>query len=100
MGIEELRASPQATITIKDAAAVLGINTRTLTSALSIHGGDIRAVRVGRRVIIPRDSFLAWLDGADHTEADQTASASAGPDATAIIRAKLIELLGELESVA
>lgn len=96
MNANDLRSSTAAVVTVRDAAAILGVNARTLTGALSIHGGEIRAVRVGRRVVIPRSSFLAWLDGAATDEAPEAVAVS---DAAAVVRQKLIALLSDLESV-
>lgn len=97
LSLEDVRASRSAVITIKDAASLLGCNPRTVTAALSIHGGDIPARRVGRRVVIPRVQWLAWLDG--QTDADEAVQPAedAQPDTAAIVRAKLLQLLAELE---
>lgn len=65
MNFDQLRESSAAVVTVKDAADILGVDRRTLTGALSVHGGPIRAVQVGRRVVIPRETFLRWLDGDD-----------------------------------
>lgn len=98
LSIDDVRASRSAVITIKDAASLLGCNPRTVTAALSIHGGDIPARRVGRRVVIPRVQWLAWLDG--QVDVDEAAPLGDDPvrlDTTAIVRAKLLQLLAELE---
>ena len=100
--LEELRASPTAVVTIKDAAAILNVNPRTLSGALTIHGGDVPSRRIGRRVVIPREAFLAWLE-----PATVGSSATPAPDVAdthstatvATIRTKLVELLSELEGV-
>lgn len=43
-------------ITIKDAAAMLGVDPRTLSQG--VKDGTIPAVQLGRRVLIPREPFL------------------------------------------
>ena len=99
MTLDELRASGSATISVRDAAELLGVDPRTVTSELSTNGGSLRAVRVGRRVVIPRVAFLTWLEGrADRADEIVPASSSA-VDPVAIVRAKLVEFLGELESM-
>ena len=95
MTIDELRESSRATVTVREAAELLGVDNRTLSAALSIHGGAIYAVRIGRRVVIPRVPLVAILDG-DATRRDEVAAAASAPDATSVLRAKLIELLAGL----
>lgn len=55
--LAELRASSALTITRKDAAAALGVDPRTVT--VGIEDGTIPAIKLGRRVVIPRAKFLA-----------------------------------------
>lgn len=95
--LDEVRASECAVISVKDAATLLACNPRTVTAALSIHGGDIPARRVGRRVVIPREPFLAWLTGGE--QAPKVEASPSVLDPAAGVRAKLIELLGALEGV-
>lgn len=99
MTLEDVRSSTCAVITIKDAARLLGVNPRTVSAALTLNGGDIPARRVGRRVVIPRVPWLAWLDGdgTTHTGTADQPPTQAEPDTAAIVRAKLLELLAELE---
>lgn len=61
--IEDLRRSSNATVTLREAAAILGVDARTVSGA--VKSGEIPGVRVGRRVLIPRHRFLAFLDGAE-----------------------------------
>lgn len=98
--LDDVRASRSAVITIKDAASLLGCNPRTVTAALSIHGGDIPARRVGRRVVIPRVQWLAWLDGQTDTNEPTPPTEDVQPDTAAIVRAKLLQLLAELEAAS
>ncbi len=57
MDLEELRISRAAVVTVAQAAAVLGVDVRTVTRA--IENGELQAVRLGRRVLIPRLPLLA-----------------------------------------
>ncbi|NLB47882.1 MAG: helix-turn-helix domain-containing protein [Microbacteriaceae bacterium] len=55
--LDDLRRSRSAVITRTEAAAALGVDPRTITA--SIDNGTIPSVRLGRRVVIPREKFLA-----------------------------------------
>jgi excisionase family DNA binding protein len=57
--LEELRISRAAVVTVAQAAAVFGVDVRTVTRA--IENGDLPALRLGRRVLIPRLPLLAAL---------------------------------------
>jgi excisionase family DNA binding protein len=65
--LDELRASRSAVVTIADAAAVLGIDARTVSRAMQ--NGDLPALRVGRRLLIPRLLLLACLGAAESPQA-------------------------------
>lgn len=54
--LAELRESSVLTITRAQAAAALGVDPRTVT--VGIKDGTIPAIRLGRRVVIPREKFL------------------------------------------
>ncbi|WP_422933058.1 helix-turn-helix domain-containing protein [Sinomonas sp. P47F7] len=58
--IEELRESRRVVITRAEAAAALGVDPRTVT--IAIESGSIPSVRLGRRVVIPRERFLRLFD--------------------------------------
>lgn len=58
--LTELRISRAATITRAQAAAVLGVDPRTITTA--VQNGTIPSLHLGRRVLIPREKFLALFD--------------------------------------
>ena len=60
MTIETLRASRSLVITRTDAAAALGVDPRTVTAG--IDNGTIPWVKLGRRVLIPREKFLKLFD--------------------------------------
>ena len=59
MDLEELRISRAAVVTVAQAAAVFGVDVRTVTRA--IENGELQALRLGRRVLIPRLPLLAAL---------------------------------------
>lgn len=58
--LKELRANESATITRQDVADALGIDPRTVTTG--IRQGNIPSIKIGRRVLIPREKFLALFD--------------------------------------
>lgn len=58
--LDDLRASRNAVITRAEAAAALGVDPRTITA--SIENGSIPSVKLGRRVVIPREKFLHLFD--------------------------------------
>lgn len=58
--LEALRSSTAAAITRTEAAAVLGVDPRTISAA--INQGTVPAIRLGAKVLIPRERFLALFD--------------------------------------
>lgn len=58
--IEMLRDSPSMVITRTEAALALGVDPRTVTAG--IDNGTIPSVKLGRRVVIPREKFLRLFD--------------------------------------
>ncbi|GAA1557683.1 helix-turn-helix domain-containing protein [Brevibacterium picturae] len=58
--IDQLRASRSLVITRAEAAAALGVDPRTVTAG--IENGNIPSVKLGRRVVIPREKFLRLFD--------------------------------------
>lgn len=58
--IEDLRSSAKAVLNRTEVANVLGVDPRTVTKA--IDDGAIPALRLGRRVLIPREKFLDLLE--------------------------------------
>jgi len=62
LDLEWLRNLKRATITQAEAAKLYGVNPRTLTAA--IKDGTIPAIRMGHRVVIPREPLLTMLSGA------------------------------------
>jgi excisionase family DNA binding protein len=59
------------TYTVEQVAALLGIARGVAYEA--VRTGEIPAARVGRRWLVPRKRFHAWLDGAE--PADQQGAA-------------------------
>ncbi|MEO7147044.1 MAG: helix-turn-helix domain-containing protein [Terrimesophilobacter sp.] len=60
--IETLRESRSLVITRTEAAEALGVDPRTVTAGVENH--TIPSVRLGRRVVIPREKFLKLFDPA------------------------------------
>lgn len=59
--LEWLRGITAAVVTRDDVAELLGVDPRTVTSA--VESGQLPSLRVGRRVLIPRVPLLALLEG-------------------------------------
>ena len=56
------QAAPERLVmTVAEAASVLGVHHLTIRRA--VERGELHAVRLGRRVIIPRASLESFLDG-------------------------------------
>lgn len=53
-----------ATYTVEEVAVLLGVSRGVAYQ--SVQSGEIPAKRIGRRWVIPRSSFDAWLNGADN----------------------------------
>jgi excisionase family DNA binding protein len=70
--LDELRASRSAVVTIADVATVLGIDARTVSRA--VQNGELPALRVGRRILIPRLLLLACLGAAESPRVADPAS--------------------------
>lgn len=58
--IDQLRESRSVVITRTEVAAALGVDPRTVT--IAIESGSIPSVKLGRRVVIPREKFLRLFD--------------------------------------
>lgn len=58
--VTALRNSTELAINQKTAAAALGVDPRTVSAAIA--SGTIPAVKLGRRVLIPREKFLALFE--------------------------------------
>ena len=59
--IAQARTSEAAALTRAEVAAILNVDTRTVTRA--IESGEIPSIRLGRRRLIPREPFLALMTG-------------------------------------
>jgi len=59
MNLDDLVRSNSAVVTIAEAAELLGVDARTVSRAMG--SGDLPALRVGRRLLIPRLPLLAHL---------------------------------------
>jgi excisionase family DNA binding protein len=58
--MDSLRRSDKVVLTKGEVAAALGVDPRTLTNGIA--DGTIPSLRLGRRVVIPRERFLAIFD--------------------------------------
>ncbi len=58
--LEDLRTSTAPTITMTTAAAVLEVDPRTVSAG--VKEGTIPSVRLGRRIVIPREKFLKLFE--------------------------------------
>lgn len=59
--LDELRARP--TLTVTEAAQLLGIGRNTAYSA--VQRGELPSLRIGGRVLIPTARLIALLEGGD-----------------------------------
>ncbi|MFV0374799.1 helix-turn-helix domain-containing protein [Microbacterium sp.] len=64
--MDDLRRRRSLVITRQEATEALGVDPRTIT--VGIEDGTIPSVKIGRRIVIPREKFLALF--ADDTTAD------------------------------
>ena len=58
--IEMLRNARSLVITRTEAARALGVDPRTITAG--IENGTLPSVKLGHRVVIPREKFLRLFD--------------------------------------
>jgi len=61
MTLMQARMSEAAALTRAEAAEILQVDPRTVGRA--IEAGEIPSIRLGRRVLVPRERFIALLDG-------------------------------------
>lgn len=59
--LREVRQSTRATLSVSEVADVLNVDPRTVSSAIA--AGELPSVKLGRRLLIPREPFLSILDG-------------------------------------
>lgn len=62
--LEEAKVATAAVLTRNEVAGILRVNPRTVTEG--IRQGTIPAIRVGRRIVIPREPFVAMFTRPDH----------------------------------
>jgi excisionase family DNA binding protein len=62
---------PRQTYTVSETAALLGISIQTAYTA--VHKGDIRAIRVSKRLLVPVGEIDRLLHGTPDTEGDRHA---------------------------
>jgi excisionase family DNA binding protein len=48
-------------LTVEEAATIAGVGRGAMYAA--VKDGTVPSLRLGRRILIPRKAFLAWLDG-------------------------------------
>jgi excisionase family DNA binding protein len=58
--LNRVRESSAATLTRTEVAQVMQVDPRTVTEG--IRQGIIPAIKLGRRILIPREKFLALFD--------------------------------------
>lgn len=51
---------PSAMMSVDQAAGLAGLSRRTMDTL--IHSGEVPSAKIGRRRLVPRKAFLAWLD--------------------------------------
>jgi excisionase family DNA binding protein len=74
--LEDLRKSRAAVVTVAQAADVFGVDVRTVTRAIA--NGELPALRLGRRVLIPRLPLLAALGVSDDDALPEAHDAASG----------------------
>lgn len=67
-GLEKL------TFTVSEAALLLG--TSRTTAYECVHTGQLRAVRLGRRLVIPREAIVELLAGPASSGSDETGASA------------------------
>lgn len=67
MTLDDLQTSTSATLTVTATGEILGLDPRTVMRG--VEDGTIPAIRIGRRVVIPRLPLLKMLTGDEQTVA-------------------------------
>jgi excisionase family DNA binding protein len=60
MTLADLRKSNKVALNLSEVALLLGIDARTVSASAT--AGELPCVRIGRRVLIPREPLLRMLD--------------------------------------
>lgn len=58
--LADARKSTRAALSLAEVALVLGVDPRTVSASAA--SGELPCVRLGRRVLIPREPLIAMLD--------------------------------------
>lgn len=61
MTLAQARRSENAVLTRTEIAAILNVDARTVTRGIA--AGEIPSIRLGRRVLVPREPFIALMTG-------------------------------------
>jgi excisionase family DNA binding protein len=67
----------RVTITVEEAARQLGISRGSAYAAA--RRGELPAIRLNRRIVVPRVAFQRWLEGAGMDPRELAAGAASGP---------------------
>jgi excisionase family DNA binding protein len=59
-------------LTVDEVARVLRISRGSAFAA--VRRGDIPSIRIGRRILVPKETLIAWLDGTLPVEASDRKS--------------------------
>ena len=62
-----MQQDERLTYSVKEVAARLGVCPASVRNGISV--GDIPALWIGRRVVIPKHQFERWLAGETHSKA-------------------------------
>lgn len=57
--LDDIRASTKAALTMAEVARLLDLDVRTVSRGCA--NGDLPALRVGRRTLVPRERLIAML---------------------------------------
>lgn len=61
LSLQDVRAMTSAALTRSQAAELLDVDPRSITRGVA--AGTLPCVRLGRRVLVPREALLRLLDG-------------------------------------
>ena len=81
-GYVKVRGVIRATITVPEAGRILGVSRNTAYAAAA--RGELPVVRIGRRVLIPRQRFLEMLGIAREASAAEAANKLAAAGAARV----------------
>lgn len=58
--LADAREATKAALSVTEVASILELDRRTVSAAA--RSGELPSVRIGRRVLIPRESFITFMD--------------------------------------